>query len=174
MYGDAAAKGTIANQSGSRNFQWVDKGSTGSGGGSLPSGERVSFVTAGNLSLDVWEWGTTNGTNIAAYNFWATSTEGDAQKFVLKQVNGGFEIVPMIAANMRIDIPNASTAAGENVQIWESTGHNCQKFTFPNANGGVQIRNVNSGMCLTISGSNVIQNPCNSGDPNQVFQKKRW
>lgn len=167
MYGDTSQKSTISNQSGVNQYNWVDKGTSGSGGGTTPTGETVSFVTGSNQALDVWEWGTTDGTNIAAYDYWG----GDAQKFVLSQVSGGYTLTPVIATGQRVDVSDCSTYAGANIQTWSSYDNNCQKFTLQNTGSGYLIKNVNSGMCLTVSAGNVIQDTCVTSNTNQIFKK---
>ena len=62
-----------------------------------------------------------------------------------------------------LEVANASTADGANVQQWTSNGHNCQKWRLESAGSGYyRIVNVNSGKLLE------VQNALTSDDANVV------
>lgn len=125
-------------------------------------------------ALDTWEWGITDGTNIAQYNFWG----GDCQKFNIARVDGIWHrITPVIAPGQALDVTGCATDSGANIETWTYWGGECQQFRFQGA-GTDQWRIIarNSGKCLTVldaataDGANVIQNDCVSGADHQIFQ----
>jgi hypothetical protein len=125
-------------------------------------------------ALDCWEWGTTDGTNIAQYNFWG----GEVQQFNIAPVDGIWHrITPVIVPDQGVDVADCSPNAGANIQTWTYTGRECQQFRFQSAGTGrYRIIARHSGMCLDVldasqaDGANVIQNSCLSGAGNQTFE----
>lgn len=128
-------------------------------------------------ALDTWEWGTTDGTNIAQYNYWG----GEAQQFNITPVDGIWHrITPVIASDQAMDVTNCSTSAGANIQTWTYWGGECQQFRFQSAGTGKwRIIARNSGLCLNVlngsteDGANVIQYDCTSGSENQMFELEK-
>ncbi len=183
MNGDTSQRGVIANQSGAREFNWVDltNGSgSGSGGGGALTGTAYSFINVNSgKALDVWEWGTAAGTNISQYSYWADEAEGaHPQKFYVQSANGGMKIIPTIATDMALDVVDGADYSGANIQIWYSNEYPAQVFQINSVGNAYQIKNAGSGMCVAIEGSstedgaNVIQTTCNSSDPSQLFNRK--
>lgn len=106
----------------------------------------------------------TNGTNVMQYTY----TGNDNQRFKLYNISADvYEIIPMHAQNMRIDINGASTENNANVQIYESNSTNAQRFKIQptgNNDGAYKIltANTNYQKCITVEGAsyddaNVIQ-----------------
>jgi pectinesterase len=128
-------------------------------------------------ALDTWEWGTTDGTNIAQYNYWG----GEAQQFNITPVDGIWHrITPVIASDQAMDVSGCVTDAGANIQTWTYWGGECQQFRFQNAGAGKwRIIARNSGLCVDVlnssteDGANVIQYNCISGSENQMFELKQ-
>jgi hypothetical protein len=77
-----------------------------------------------------------------------------------------------VGAGKCLDVPNSSTTAGTQVQIWACSGASNQTFTHTASN---QVTVYNGGDCLdangqaTSPGTKVIIWPCN-GQPNQQWQ----
>lgn len=125
-------------------------------------------------ALDVYDWGTSDGTNIAQWEAWG----GDCQRFIINQVEGEWHsIKPVNATSKAIDVNNISVDNGANIQIWNYWGGDGQLFRFQSAGTGVyRIINKNSGKCLDVSGAsmdngaNVLQWECRSGATNQMFR----
>ncbi len=78
--------------------------------------------------MDVYGRKTDNGTNIALY----TDKGTENQKFELeKQSDGSYAILTKITGSRScVEVVNAYTNAGANVQQWPYTGHACQRWYF--------------------------------------------
>lgn len=78
--------------------------------------------------MDVAGKKTDNGTNIALY----TNKWQDNQKYqIKKQSDGSYAILTKITGyNSCVEVVNAYTNAGANVQQWPYTGHACQRWYF--------------------------------------------
>ncbi|MBN1184727.1 MAG: family 43 glycosylhydrolase [Bacteroidales bacterium] len=130
--------------------------------------------THSNKALDVYAWGTSNGTNIVQWSYWGGAT----QQFNITPVDGIWHrITPVLATDKALDVYNISTADGANINIWSYWGGNGQQFRFQSAGSGKwRIINRNSGKCVDVEGSstadgaNVFQWTCISGAANQMFQ----
>ncbi|WP_088655458.1 family 43 glycosylhydrolase [Geofilum rhodophaeum] len=138
------------------------------------NGTYSIIASHSNKALDVYDWGTSDGTNIAQYEAWG----GDCQRFIISQVEGEWHsIKPVIATSKALDVNNISADNGANIQIWNYWGGDGQLFRFQGAGTGVyRIINKNSGKCLDVSGAsmdngaNVLQWECRSGATNQMFR----
>jgi len=125
-------------------------------------------------ALDTWEWGTTNGTNIAQYDYWG----GEAQQFDIEPVDGIWHrITPVIAADQSVEVADGSIDPAANIQTYSYWGHACQQWRFQAAGTGRwRIINRNSELCMDVldwsteDGANVIQYTCLSGAENQMFE----
>ncbi len=187
MDGNTSYAGTLSNKSGTTKHEWVDKGTTGSnsgntGGGTTGDGETISgtysIVAAhSGKALDVWEWGTTDGTNIVQYDFWG----GEVQQFVITPVDGIWHsITPVIAPDQGVEAADGSVDSGANVQTYNYWGHECQQWRFQKAGSGrYRIINRNSELCMDVvdfstdDGANVMQYTCLEGGENQMFELKK-
>ena len=165
------------------NAQWVleDKG----------SGYYMIKNVSSSFYLDLNEGKTAMGTNIQIYQ----NSNSSAQHFkFLPQSDGSYVIATRVTSDRScVEIKNAYTDAGANVQQWEINGHACQSWileevtasvptdppTEPTqalANGAVMdtagqyiIKNEETGMYLSAEGkpevgSNVIQSDCGITD----------
>lgn len=139
------------------------------------NGTYAMVANHSGKALDVWEWGTTNGTNIAQYDYWG----GNSQLFTITPVDRGFwhRITPVIATGQSFDIASGSTSAGANLQTYTYWGAEFQQFRFESAGSGQwRIIARHSGMCLDVlnsstdNGANVRQYDCLSGAANQSFK----
>ncbi|MDE6789813.1 MAG: RICIN domain-containing protein, partial [Ruminococcus sp.] len=111
----------------------------------------------GTYALDVAGKKTANGTNIDIYQ----SNGGDNQKFMItKNADGSYKLCPKNTGDKSaVEIKDAGKGSGDNVQIWEINGANCQDWTFENIdNPGCKMdtsviyefENVNSKMVMDI------------------------
>jgi hypothetical protein len=118
---------------------------------------------------------TANGTNVQQ---WAYEGAGD-QKYQIVRVgafthNEIYQLKPSHALTKCVDITNASTAAGANVQIWDCLNNNAQKFrALDQGNGWFVLQNVGSLKCVevaswsTVDGGNIAQWDCHNGENMQ-------
>lgn len=128
-------------------------------------------------ALDTWEWGTSNGTNIAQYDNWG----GEAQQFIVTPVDGIWHrISPAIASSQAVEVADAATYAGANIRTWTYSGNSSQQFRFQDAGNGMwQIIARHSEMCVSVvgasqdDGANVVQSDCQQGSGNQLFEMIR-
>ncbi len=147
---------------------------TGSASNSTFNGTYSMLAAHSGKALDVWEWGTTNGTKIAQYDYW----QGDAQKFVVTPVDGIWhKITPLIASNQALSVAGCVSSAGAGIQTYAYSNVNCQQFRFQSADSGkYQIIARNSGMCVGVAngsyddGANVVQSNCINGAAYQLFE----
>ncbi|MBN1184725.1 MAG: RICIN domain-containing protein [Bacteroidales bacterium] len=125
-------------------------------------------------ALDVYAWGTSNGTNICQWSYWGGAT----QQFNVTPVDGIWHrITPVLSTDKALDVYGISTASGANICIWEYWGGYGQQYRFQNAGSGVwRIIARHSEKCLdvagasTADGANVQQWTCTAGSAWQMFQ----
>lgn len=153
----------------------INLGSPSSGVNTTNVNGTYSIVAVhSGKALDVYDWGTSNGTNIAQWEAWG----GEPQQFNISNIGAEWHrISPVIATSKALDIDGISSNNGANVQIWEYLGGTNQQFKFQNAGTGrYRIIPRNSGKCLdvygksTSNGANIIQWDCISGATNQMFE----
>lgn len=124
----------------------------------------------GTYVLDVAGKKITDGTNIDIYQY----NGGDNQKFMITEnADGSYKIRTKISdGKSAVEIADAGTGSGDNVQQWEINSSDCQDWIFEEtANPGCKMdtsviyefENVNSGMVMDIesgrmeTGTNVQQ-----------------
>ena len=83
-------------------------------------GDKITYC------LDVTAKKTDNGTNMEIY----TSKDNDAQKFkFVKNDDGSYRIMPKVSGDKScVEVINAETGSGANIQLWEANGHPCQNW----------------------------------------------
>lgn len=141
------------------------------------SGTYSIIAVHSGKALDVYDWGTSDGTNIVQWDSWG----GEAQQFNISNVGGEWHrITPVIATSKALDVDGISTSNGANIHIWNYWGGEGQQFKFQNAGTGrYRIIPRNSGKCLDVfnasndNGANVLQWDCISGATNQMFELVR-
>lgn len=141
------------------------------------SGTYSVISVSSGKALDVFNWGTSDGTNIVQWDYW----NGATQQFDITNVGGEWHrITPVIATSKALDVDGISTANGANIHIWNYLGGEGQQFKFQNAGTGrYRIISRNSGKCLDVEGSsssngaNIMQWECISGATNQMFELVR-
>lgn len=119
----------------------------------------------GTYVLDVAGKKTANGTNIDIYQY----NGGDNQQFMFTQnADGSYKILTKISDNQSsIEIADAGTGSGDNVQQWEINGASCQNWilepvTNPgcsmNTNVSYEFQNKHSGMVMDIESGTMAEN----------------
>ncbi|MBN1515877.1 RICIN domain-containing protein [Candidatus Sumerlaeota bacterium] len=84
----------------------------------------IRSAQSGNLSADVWNWGTVNGTNIALYTYWG----GNPQKYYFTDADSGYyRITPYIASAQCLDA--YGTSNGSNIGTWSYWGGTNQQWS---------------------------------------------
>ena len=135
-----------------------------------------SFVAQhSGKAIDVAGGGTSNGTNVQQWFYFASNNN---QRFQVTHLGSGWHrISPVIATGQALDVSGVSTANGANIQIWAWNGGNNQQWRFENAgNGYWKIIARHSNKCVdvqgasTADGANVHQWDCITGAQNQAFQ----
>jgi len=141
---------------------------TVSGGGftaTLPAQSVTTFTqTAGNVAngvykfinlnsgmcLDVYNSGTTNGTPLQQWPYWAGSNE----KWTVTGIGSGQYEILGVQSGLSLDIYGSDTTNGTKVEIWGYHGGSNQQFTFtPTSGGYYRITPQNAtGSCLDVSG----------------------
>ena len=88
----------------------------------------VSAVGNGNaFALDVTGEKANNGTNIEIYDY----TGGKAQQFKIIKQGAGYLIKTKVSGDKScVEIANAETGNGANVQEWQINGASCQLWAF--------------------------------------------
>lgn len=140
------------------------------------NGTYAIIAVHSGKAMDTWEWGTTNGTNIAQYSYWG----GDAQKFNISPVDGVWHrITPVIATDQCVEVIESAIGPGANVQTHTYSGVERQQWRFEDAGSGrYRIINRNSSLCMTVldsstdDGANIMQYTCLSDAENQMFELK--
>lgn len=116
------------------------------------------------LYMDVYGEGTSNHTEVKQdyYN------GGDNQRFQIKHISSGiYEIIPLHAQNMRLDVYDASPNNDAPVHIYTSNSTIAQRFKIiPTGNGDnsfkIMTQTTDFSKCITVSGAsmspaNIIQ-----------------
>jgi len=108
------------------------------------------------LALDDTGASTTSGTQFSQY--WSNNSA--AQKFSVIPLgtiaNGTYQLAPACAPGSRLDVAQAGTANGTNVDIYGANPSNAQKWTFTanSAGNGYRISPLSSpGLSLDVSGA---------------------
>lgn len=137
------------------------------------------------LSLDVSGGNSLNGTNIQVYEW----NESSAQQFKFEEVekiekektleNGIYKINTKINNEQYLDINGGSKENGANLQIWEKSNVNQQRFKITYLNNGYyKIEAYHSNKALDVanagqtSGTNIWQYENNGSDAQQWILKK--
>jgi hypothetical protein len=143
---------------------WSDTGRT------VADGTYRVISKKSKKALDVYNSGTTDGTNVQQWGW----TGGNNQKWALTHLSNGQYQAMGVGSGKLLEIAGASTANGANVQIWSSNNNNCQKWTVtPTGDGNYKFLNVNSGKAVDVSGgstadgANVLQWTYSGSDNQQ-------
>ena len=135
----------------------------------------------GTYVLDVVGQKKTNGTNVDIYQY----NGGDNQQFMLtKNADGSYKIRTKISAGKSaVEIANAGTGSGDNVQQWEINGANCQDWILEeiynpgckmNTSVVYEFQNVNSGMVMDIEAGNMAENTNVQQWATSHFNSQKW
>ena len=123
--------------------------------------------------VEVYNFGTANGSNVSQWEYWGGAT----QKWIATNVGSGYwRFSPATAPSRAMDVYNVSTANGANVNIWDYWGGYGQQWAINSTGDGwYTVVSRNSGKCLdvegfsTANGGNLVQWECLNGY-NQHFR----
>ena len=112
------------------------------------------------MALDVYASGTTSGSKVWVYKPNGTNAQKWKLTRVAKSPSGiaydpstiaPFELSPMCAPNLRLDVKGASQSNGASIQIYKSNNTNAQRWTFLDTGDGyVRLVNCASGKVLDL------------------------
>lgn len=132
----------------------------------------LSKVSNLKSAIEVYDFGTSNGDNVVQWRYWG----GAAQSWELEEevvsanVAEGIYMVRNVNSGLYLDVTNNLPDNGTNIQQWEYTGANAQRFKFvPNGDGYYYILTGASGYTASVdidSGSNA--------DGANVMQWEFW
>ncbi len=133
---------------------WEANGTDGQKWKIEKNGEAYSIISkVSNLYLDVYGGYAVAGTNIQVW----TNSESGGQNFIFEKTtknvleNGIYEIQTIIDRNKVLDITGRSIENGANVEIWERTEANNQKFNITYVGDGYYtISDVRTGKMLDV------------------------
>ncbi len=138
---------------------------------SVADGTYAFISKNSGKAMDVYGWSTSNGGNIAQWEYWG----GACQYFNVSAVSDGYYSIISDYSGLAFDIDGASTSNGGNLQQWGYGAQDNQLFGFElMSDGYYRIVNKNSGMCLDVSaastedGANILQWTCHDDD------NQRW
>jgi pectate lyase len=141
-----------------------------------PAGGGTYTIAASSSGrcIDVTAGSTVNG---ALLQQWSCHPEQAWQKFrVQAQANGQFNLVNVNSTRC-VDVPNGAATAGVQIQQWGCGNGTkpAQLFTFT-ASGAetYQIRNVASGMCLSVAGSSTANGAAVTQESCAANANQRW
>jgi rhamnogalacturonan endolyase len=113
----------------------------------------------GTYCLDVTAKKTDNGTNMEIY----TSKQNDAQKFkFIENEDGSYKILTKVSGDKScVEVADASSESGANVQQWEINGANCQDWILEQVTDPgcimdtskiYMFRNADNGLYMDVTG----------------------
>lgn len=134
-----------------------------------------TFISKANaLAMDVCNGKASNGSNIQCYSYNGTRS----QRFVLKKRanligDGIYTMRPAISSSRLLDVKDASSANGANVQLHSSNGSQAQKWSInlvPGRANVYTVRSVMSGKYLTLDSSGNVCQRSRSTDGSQYWK----
>ena len=122
---------------------------------------KIGSINKG-LSLDV-----SGGTKVDGANIQVHRPNGtDAQIFYLSDNGDGTFAVEALGSDKVLDCKSSGKTAGTNIQLWtKKDKHRAQTWQIFNDSGYARFVNPNSGLALTVSGTNVVLG-ANTGNVN--------
>lgn len=107
-----------------------------------------------NFVIDLNGGRTTLGNNIQLWD----KNNSDAQRWIIKNVNGTVKICSVINSHYVIDLNEAHAVCGENIQCWEDNGSNAQQW-FPRKVGSYyEFRSaVNQNFTIDLCNSQTVR-----------------
>ncbi|MDE6089007.1 MAG: RICIN domain-containing protein [Oscillospiraceae bacterium] len=135
----------------------------------------------GSYVLDIAEQKTANGTNADIYQY----NGGKNQQFMFTMnPDGSYKIRTRVSdRKSAVEVADASTSSGANVQQWEINGHDCQNWILEAVdNPGTKMdtsmiyefENVHSGMVMDIEAGNIADNSNVQQWTTSHFKSQQW
>lgn len=103
---------------------------------------EIEPVHASGKRLDVWNWGTANGTAVAIYS----DLNATNQRWRANSLGSGiYSFTPQHATGSRLDVANGSSANGTPVNIFANNGATAQQFKLlDKGNGELEMEPLSS------------------------------
>ncbi len=127
------------------------------------------------LYLDVYGKGSNNGTNVDVY----ADNNSEAQMFYLEQVQiypeGEYEIEAKLKSDMILDVNGGSKANAANIQMWESSNVEQQKFilSYTKSDNTYTIKAKHSNKVITTNNNGSVYQYDYTGEDGQKWYIKR-
>ncbi len=126
------------------------------------------------LYLDVYGKGSNNGTNVDVY----ADNNSEAQMFYLEQVQiypeGEYEIEAKLKSDMILDVNGGSKANAANIQMWESSNVEQQKFilSYTKSDNTYTIKAKHSNKVITTNNNGSVYQYDYTGEDGQKWYIK--
>lgn len=133
-----------------------------------------TFTTATNLKhkLDVQAWSKSDGARIQLWD----STDGENQTFKIQKQDDGFYSITSVWSGKSLDVDSGCVIPGTKIQQWAFSGDNGnQKWAiYANEGGSYTLRNVASGLYLTLHGNRAGNGAAVVGSLANGLENQRW
>ena len=133
-----------------------------------------TFTTATDLKhkLDVQGWSKSNGAPLQLWD----STDGENQAFWIQKQGNGFYSITSAWSGKSLDVDSGCVMPGSKIQQWvfsEDNGN--QKWAiYANEGGSYTLRNVASGLYLTLDGNRAGNGTAVVGSLANGLENQRW
>ena len=133
-----------------------------------------TFTTATDLKhkLDVQGWSKSNGAPLQLWD----STDGENQTFRIQKQGNGFYSITSAWSGKSLDVDSGCVMPGSKIQQWAFSEDNSnQKWAiYANEGGSFTLRNVASGLYLTLDGNRAGNGSTVVGSLANGLENQRW
>lgn len=133
-----------------------------------------TFTTATDLKhkLDVQGWSKSNGAPLQLWD----STDGENQTFRIQKQGNGFYSITSAWSGKSLDVDSGCVMPGSKIQQWAfSEDNGNQKWgIYANEGGSYTLRNVASGLYLTLDGNRAGNGTAVVGSLANGLENQRW
>ena len=133
-----------------------------------------TFTTATDLKhkLDVQAWSKSDGATIQLWD----STDGENQTFRIQKQDSGFYSITSAWSGKSLDVDSGCVMPGTKIQQWAfSEDNGNQKWAiYANEGGSYTLRNVASGLYLTLDGNRAGNGTAVVGSLANGLENQRW
>lgn len=133
-----------------------------------------TFTTATDLKhkLDVRGWSKSNGAPLQLWD----STDGENQTFRIQKQDSGFYSITSAWSGKSLDVDSGCVMPGAKIQQWAfSEDNGNQKWAiYANEGGSYTLRNVASGLYLTLDGNRAGNGTAVVGSLANGLENQRW